>query len=167
MIGYEFLLSKIGIPMMPLRQPARIKPVTRVESIPEMLAIPRQVAPDDDSILSHVLFALRYETIQTPVLEQALRLVPADELLVGLARQPQGGYDQAFEKIDKAYDLPNKTINLLIQWIHQNNCRMPERRKNAPELILLKPGQLDEIEAIVAEAFGMKDAAETYRQCES
>jgi hypothetical protein len=91
-IGYEFLLSKIGIPMMPLQQPARIKPVTRVESMPEMLAIPRHVAPDDDSILSHVLFALRYETIQIPVLEQALRLVPADELLAGLARQPQGGY---------------------------------------------------------------------------
>jgi Fic family protein len=62
-------------------------------------------------------------------------------------------YDQAFKKIDRAYDLPNKTINLLIQWIHQNNCRMPERRKNAQELLLLKPGQLDAIEAIVAEAF--------------
>lgn len=92
MIGYEFLLSKIGIRMMPLPQPARIKPVTRVESMPEMLAIPRNVAPDDDSILSHVLFALRYETIQIPILEQALCLVPADELLAGLARQPQGGY---------------------------------------------------------------------------
>lgn len=70
------------------------------------------------------------------------------------------GYDQAFEKIDKSYDLPNKTINLLIQWIHQNSCRLPERRKNAQELILLKPGQLHEIEAIVAKAFGMGDAAE-------
>lgn len=92
MIGYEFLLSKIGIPMMPLQQPARIKPVTRVESMPDLLAIPRQVAPDDDSILSHVLFALRYETIQIPILEQALRLVPAAGLLAGLARQPKGGY---------------------------------------------------------------------------
>lgn len=92
MIGYEFLLSKIGIPMMPLRQPARIKPVTRVEPLPDMLAIPRHVAPDDDNILSHVLFALRYETLQIPVLEQALSLVPADELVAGLARQPQGGY---------------------------------------------------------------------------
>jgi Fic family protein len=66
------------------------------------------------------------------------------------------GYDQAFEQIDKTYDLPNKTINLLIQWIHQNSCRMPERRKNAPELALLKPGQLDNIEAIVAKALGAK-----------
>ena len=91
MIGYEFLLSKIGVPLMPLQQPARIKPVTRVESMPDMLAIPRQVAPDDDSILSHVLFALRYETIQIPVLAQALRLVQADEMLPSLARPPPGG----------------------------------------------------------------------------
>lgn len=114
MIGYEFLLSKIGIPMMPLQQPARIKPVTRVESMPDLLAIPRQVAPDDDSILSHVLFALRYETIQIPILEQALRLVPADELLAGLARQPKGGYLRRaayfWEKANRqALPLPQET----------------------------------------------------------
>ncbi|MFZ4625447.1 MAG: hypothetical protein ACOYNF_14580 [Rhodoferax sp.] len=63
------------------------------------------------------------------------------------------GYDLAFEQIDKCYDLPNKTINLLIQWIHQNSGRMPERRRNAQELILLKPGQLEDIEAIIAKAF--------------
>lgn len=77
------------------------------------------------------------------------------------------GYDKAFEEIDKSYDLPNKTINLLIQWIHQNSGRMPERRRNAPELTLLKPGQLDEIEAVVADAFGMKNAAGSDRQRES
>jgi hypothetical protein len=32
---------------------------------------------------------------------------------------------------------------------------MPERRKNAPELILIKPRQLDANEAIVANAFGI------------
>jgi hypothetical protein len=92
LIGYEFLLSKIGIRMMPLPQPARIMPVTRVASMPEVLAIPKHVAPADESALSHILFALRYEAIQIAILEQALRLVPADELLAALARQPQGGY---------------------------------------------------------------------------
>lgn len=33
-----------------------------------------------------MLFALRYETIQIPVLEQALRLVSAGELVAGLVR---------------------------------------------------------------------------------
>lgn len=92
MIGYEFLLSKVGIPMMPLLQPARVKPVTRVESMPDLLAIPRQVAPDDDNILSHILFALRYESIQIPILEQALRLVPERDLTAALSQQPKGSY---------------------------------------------------------------------------
>ena len=62
-------------------------------------------------------------------------------------------YDQAFERIDREFDLPNRTINLLIQWIQQNHCRMPERRKNALELILLMPEMIDRIEAIVAGCF--------------
>jgi hypothetical protein len=62
-------------------------------------------------------------------------------------------YDQAYAQIDRAFDLPNRTINLLIQWIRQNNGRMPERRKNATELLLLKPQQIERIEAIVADCF--------------
>jgi hypothetical protein len=62
-------------------------------------------------------------------------------------------YDKTYERIDRQFDLPNRTINLLIQWIRQNNCRMPQRRRNATELLMLKPEQIDQIEAIVAECF--------------
>lgn len=62
-------------------------------------------------------------------------------------------YDQSFEKIDKIFELPNRTVNLLIQWIQQNNCKIPERRRNAQELFALKPEQIDRIEEIVAEFF--------------
>jgi Fic/DOC family len=62
-------------------------------------------------------------------------------------------YDRAYERIDRAFDLPNRTINLLIQWIRQNDKRLPERRKNAVELITLAPEQVEDIEAIVAECF--------------
>ena len=62
-------------------------------------------------------------------------------------------YDGAFDQIDRAFDLPNRTINLLIQWIRQNNGRLPERRKSAAELTLLKPEELARIEAIVADCF--------------
>jgi Fic/DOC family len=62
-------------------------------------------------------------------------------------------YDQAFERIDKALDLPNRTINLLIQWIRQNGGRMPARRRNASELTLVPPEDIDRIETIVAECF--------------
>lgn len=86
-----------------------------------------------------------------------------EQSLVGEVAYLQN-YDRAFEQIDKSYDLPNKTVNLLIQWIHQNSGRMPARRKSAPELLLLKPGQLDAIEVIVAEAFAMSGAGESERQ---
>jgi hypothetical protein len=68
-------------------------------------------------------------------------------------------YDQAYEQIDREFDLPNRTINLLIQWIRQNDGRMPERRRNAAELILLKPEQIARIEAIVADSFLRDDDA--------
>lgn len=62
-------------------------------------------------------------------------------------------YDQAFERIDRAFNLPNRTVNLLIQWVRQNGGQMPLRRRNAPELAGLQPAQMDHIAAIVAECF--------------
>jgi|GEM_PF-4185710 len=67
--------------------------------------------------------------------------------------------DRAYAQIDRAFDLPNRTINLLIQWIHQNNCSMPERRRIASELLLLKPQHIDRIEAIVADCFSRDEGA--------
>ena len=62
-------------------------------------------------------------------------------------------YDEACEQIDRAFDLSNRTINLLIQWIRQNDGCLPERRRNVAELILLKPEQIERIEAIVDGGF--------------
>ena len=66
-------------------------------------------------------------------------------------------YDRTYHQIDKEFDLPNRTVNLMIQWIRQNNGRMPERRRNATELLLLKPQQIERIEAIVANCFQRDD----------
>lgn len=62
-------------------------------------------------------------------------------------------YDEAFREIDELFDLPNKTVNLIIQWIQQNDCKMPERRKNSQELLLLKPDEVLSIEKIIAMHF--------------
>lgn len=45
-IGCEFLLSRIPLRMVPLRRPARIMPVTRIEQMTEMemVAVPRGAA---------------------------------------------------------------------------------------------------------------------------
>jgi len=62
-------------------------------------------------------------------------------------------YDLAFDRIDREFDLPNRSINLLIQWIRQNGNRMPTRRRTAAELALVPPADIDRIEAIVADCF--------------
>ena len=75
-----------------------------------------------------------------------------------VSRVPGADPRDLVKHIDRAFDLPNRTINLLIQWIRQNNGRMPERRRSAPELLLLKPQQIERIEAIVAGCFPGDDA---------
>ena len=80
MIGYEYLLSRIPRRMPPLRRPARVRPVTRVERMPDLLAVPRHVAPAEGAtLLDHVLFALKHESLRLDVFHEALRLVPADD----------------------------------------------------------------------------------------
>ena len=93
MIGYEFLLSRIPLRMPPLDRPAQVRSVTRIERMSELLAVPRQVAPADGaSLLEHVLFALKHEDTRLDILHEALKQVPADELVQALAAQRQGAY---------------------------------------------------------------------------
>ncbi len=93
MIGYEFLLSRIPLRMPPLDRPAQVRPVTRIEQMADLLAVPRHVAPADGaSILDHVLFALKHEGTRLAVLHEALKLVPADELQQALVAQRHGAY---------------------------------------------------------------------------
>lgn len=93
MIGYEFLLSHIPLRMPPLSRPTQVRPVTRIEEMPDLLAVPRHVAPADNApILDHVLFALKHEPIQLAILHEALKQVPADELVNALVAQRTGSY---------------------------------------------------------------------------
>lgn len=93
MIGYEFLLSRIPLRMPPITVPARVMPVTRVEAVGDVVAVPRHVAPAGDAtVLDHVLFALKHETMQLALLLEALKLVPEPELADALIQQRQGGY---------------------------------------------------------------------------
>jgi hypothetical protein len=93
MIGYQFLLSRIPPRLLPLERPAQVRPVTRIEPMPELLAVPRHVAPAEGApVLDHVLFALKHETLRLDILLEALRLVPAAELVQALAAQRTGAY---------------------------------------------------------------------------
>ena len=90
MIGYEQLLSRIEVRMPALARPARVKPVTRVEAMPDLLAVPKHVAPAEDaSILEHALFALKHEGVNLAILHEAVKLVPAADLTFALTEQPK------------------------------------------------------------------------------
>lgn len=92
-IGYEFLLSRIPLRMPPLVRPAQVRPVTRIEEMPDLLAVPRNVAPAEGaSLLEHVLFALKHETMQLAVLHEALKQVGPEEMAAALAAQRTGIY---------------------------------------------------------------------------
>jgi hypothetical protein len=90
--GYEFLRDRLSLPVQPPRRPALIKPVTRVEQHADHVAVPRNVAPDSDSTLDHLLFALKHEGINLAVLDQAVRRLDGAQLVAALNGAPTGGY---------------------------------------------------------------------------
>lgn len=90
--GYEFLRQKLGLRVLPVRRPALIRAVTRVAWHPDHIAVPKHVAPDSDSTLEHLLFALKHEGTNLAVLDQAVRHLPGDALVCALRAAPTGGY---------------------------------------------------------------------------
>src|SRR6218665_2077562 len=92
MVGYEFLLSKIPLRMPELDKPARIKPVTRVEEMADLIAIPTAIAPATDSLLPLLLFALKHESVKLAILHEALRLLPAQDIVDAIVDAPARAY---------------------------------------------------------------------------
>ena len=89
-IGYTYLLTLPGITAFPPRRPAVVKPVTRIESTPTFLAVPRQVAPTSENPLDHLLFALKHEGVNMQILAQALKRIDPADLLAAI-RSASGG----------------------------------------------------------------------------
>ena len=90
--GYEFLRRHLGLKVLPVRRPAMIQPVTRVERTDSSLSVPRHVAPGDDSTLEHLLFALKHEGIDLAILEQAVHHLDGGLLAAAVESSPAGGY---------------------------------------------------------------------------
>lgn len=90
--GYAFIHQVLGISALPLRQPAIVQPVTRLERIDNTLAVPPAMAPAPDDILGHLLFALKHEGINLGILAQALPQIPAEALEKVLHASPNGIY---------------------------------------------------------------------------
>ncbi|MDO5104007.1 MAG: Fic family protein [Lautropia sp.] len=78
--------------MPPLARPARIQPVSRLVVRDTLIAVPAPLAPAGKNLLDHLLFALKHEPIQLPILQEALRLIPAADVIAALRQTPTGAY---------------------------------------------------------------------------
>lgn len=92
LIGYGHLagLEEIKTPFP--AQTAEIRSVTRKELIGSVIAVPASLAPADNTILAHVLFALKHEGINLGILAQALPLVPEAAMRASYDNSPTGQY---------------------------------------------------------------------------
>jgi Fic family protein len=91
-IGYAKLKTKLNLSGFDPLMPARLAPVTSVTPTQHALLIPAKVAPKNDLPLSHLLFALKHEGTNLPLLSQALRKISAQEILAAITSSPTGAY---------------------------------------------------------------------------
>lgn len=91
-VGYQWLCEHLALRVFPLAKPACIAPVSRVMTDAKALRVPASVVPKANTVLEHLLFALKHEGINLQVLAQSLPKLPADELLMAVNAQPSGRY---------------------------------------------------------------------------
>ncbi|MCU9528375.1 Fic family protein [Pseudomonas mosselii] len=90
--GYAWLHETLRLSAIPLRRPAKVLPVTRIQVDGDTLAVPPHVVPKTDDLLAHLLFALKHEGVNLAILAQALPHIPTHSLEAALAEAPNGIY---------------------------------------------------------------------------
>ena len=91
-VGYEWIRQQLKLQVFPIRRPARVSPVSRLAVEDNALRVPAAVAPQGDSLLAHLLFAVKHEGINLQVLAQCLPKLAAHEMLAAVMAQPSGRY---------------------------------------------------------------------------
>jgi hypothetical protein len=92
LLGYAYLHAHLKLTAFEPVTQARLGAVTRVTVTANGLLVPAQVAGKTQTLLDHVLFALKHEGVNLQVLAQALPKVPAHDLVVGIHDAPTGAY---------------------------------------------------------------------------
>ncbi len=92
LLGYAYLHAHLRLTAFEPVTHARLGAVTRVTVTANGLLVPAQVASKTQTLLDHVLFALKHEGVNLQVLAQALPKVPAHDLVVGIHAAPTGAY---------------------------------------------------------------------------
>lgn len=90
-VGYAYLHEYLALGVCPPKHPARVRPVTRIMSMGNEIAVPAGRAPDA-SLLAHLVFALKHEGIDLAILAGSLPHLPIEELREALQTSPNGIY---------------------------------------------------------------------------
>ena len=91
-VGYEHLREHLGLSAFAPPRPALVKPVIRVDPNDGFIGVPAAMAPANEDLLGHVLFALKHEGTDLAILAEALPHVEPQCLLEQLRRTPSGKY---------------------------------------------------------------------------
>ena len=91
-IGYAYLHKHFSLPVLPPKRPARVSAVNRVTPREEAVLVPASVAPSERDPLAHLVFALKHEGVNLPILLQSLTHVTPEALRTALRAQPSSAY---------------------------------------------------------------------------
>ena len=87
--GYAHIREALNLPVPPPRRSAEVsRAVNRRIELGDRLLLPVRAAPKNDSVIEHLLFALRHEGVNLAVLTEALPHVPGGALQRRLAERP-------------------------------------------------------------------------------
>lgn len=112
-LGYEWLRQTLSLPTLPVSPVAMVSATTRIVQKGEELLVPVAVAAEVDSVLDHILFALKHEGTNLSVLSHALRHVPAVDLEAAMRLQPNSRFVRVASYL----------------WEHYNKERLPDPPK--------------------------------------
>lgn len=92
-IGYAYLKDKLNLRILDIQDESRIGSVNSVVDLPGggRLA-PKNMAPDEEDLIGHLLFALKHEGTKLQVLSEAMKHIPALDMCNAIKASPSSAY---------------------------------------------------------------------------
>jgi hypothetical protein len=156
-VGYAWLAEQEAVKAPRPEQTAEVRSVTRKELIGSSIAVPATMAPVDDNLLEHVLFALKHEGINLVILAQVLPLITEPDIRAAYDASPNSQY------LRKACYLWEHFCRQRIQR-QQTTLRTNYVPLFDPEHYLTSDGQRDSRWCIVFNGIGSLDYCVSVRQ---
>ena len=156
-VGYAKLAEWLEVKAPMPERYAQVRSVTRKEVIGSCIAIPATMAPADNSLFEHVLFALKHEGINLVILAQVLPLIPETDLRVAYDASPTSQF------LRKACYLWEHFSEQQIQR-HNNALRSPYVPLFDPKQYLTSTGMRDTRWRVLFNGLGTIDYCVTVRQ---